>query len=217
MELIDIRNEVLAKGFDPTLFGIARVNQYINDGYSLICRRVQYYVDEATQDFSTAVGTTNYALPTDFARVRELRDTTRGVIQPVGLRQIDATDSAQNGPPVFYALDAANVHLWPTPDGVYSLELRYWKMPTPLVQDTDVPNLPLDWHHLLWVYGCWQCYESEDDASMGQYWMNRFNTELAEFSADAKFPSTDFPSTARGMWESDAPLEPRGWSVWGWV
>jgi hypothetical protein len=214
VQLSDIRTEVQNKGFDPTLFGNSRINQFINDGYMLIARRADYYIDEATDAFSTVQGTSNYAFPADFARARSLFDTNRNAeLLAVSIRDIDRSSTTQ-GAPSFYAIDGANVHVYPTPDGVYPLELRYWKMPALLVNDTDVPTLPTDWHHLLWVYATWQCYESEDDPQMGQYWMNRFNTELAMFQADQKFPDSDIPHQARGMWEQEATLTPSGWALW---
>ena len=217
MNLAAIRQEVFNHGFDPVLFGAARVNQYINDGQSLIARRVDWYTDENAYDISTVAGTAIIPWPADFARGRSLRDTGRQVeLQAVSLRDIDRS-ATQQGAPIYYAIDGPNIHLYPTPDGVYSLELRYWKLPPALVADTDVPALPADWHHLLWVYACWICYEAEDDPNMGQYWQGRFNTELAEFEADVKFPTTDYPTQAAGMWNQDESLSAgRGWSLWNY-
>lgn len=217
MNLLAIRNEVLAKGFDPTLFGSSRINQFINDGLGLIAARVDYYGEEAVQDFTTVSGTASYAWPADFARGRSLRDTNRSIeMQAVSLRDIDRSTVA-NGAPYAYATDGAMMHLYPTPDAVYNLELRYWKLLPSLVNDTDVPAIPARWHKLLWLYATWQCYESEDDPNMGQYWQNRFNTDLAEFAADVRFPTTDEPHQAAGMWNQDPNLDSgRGWSFWGW-
>jgi hypothetical protein len=215
MNLIALRQEVLNHGFDPLLFA-SRINTYINDAQSLIARRVDYYVDETQFDFSAAVGTSKYALPANLARIRSLRDTSRQIeMQEVGLRQIDRS-SLSNGAPAYYAIDGQNVHLYPTPDNTtYTMELRYWLMPGTLVNDTDVPSLPLDYHHMLWVYATWICYEAEDDAQMGQYWMTRFEKELAEFAADQKFPSTDSATQVAGMWDSGQSLTPAGWTLWG--
>lgn len=214
MNLSALRTEVLNHGFDPVQFGSARVNQYLNDGYRLICRRVDYYVEEATSDFTTTVGTSAYPWPTNLARLRSLRlpDFSQE-LEAVSLRDIDRSTNT-SGQPSYYALDGGNVHVYPSPDGVYNLELRYWAMPTELVNDADTPNLPDDWHHLLWVYACAIAFEAEDDSGTSQYFMQRFATELAEFAADAKFPSTDYPTQVQGMWEQDRVLTPAGWSLW---
>ena len=220
MQLSEIRNEVYAKGFGTTTFPASRVTAFINDGYLSICRRVNYYVDEATYPFSTAVGTALYPLPANWGRIRELQDLTRTVVIPsVGLRDIDQSGVPPQGVPQYYAVDGSNLHLWPNPAGVYSMQLRYWMMPNLLVNDTDVPTLPADYHQLLWLYATWQCYESDDDPSMGQYWMNRFKEGLAEFAADVKFPDTESFDRAESMWESGRGLQSSNqWSVFGgWI
>ena len=219
MQLSDIRTEVYAKGFGTTRFPVSRVNNFINDGYLMICRRVQYYTQEASYSINTANGTTNYALPAGWGRIRDLWDTVRNVaIIPTSLRMIDNSGVPSNGPPQYYAMDGANIHLWPTPDAIYNLSLRYWSLPSLLVNDTDVPTLPPDYHKLLWLYGTWQCYESDDDPTMGQFWQTRFTTELNMFAADVKFPDTEGNDMAESMWDSDRGLNPSGqWSLWGWV
>lgn len=216
MNLLELQTEVLARGFDPATYA-ARITQFINDGLALIARRVDYYVDDAAYPFQTTSGTGTYAMPANLARARSLSDTDRRIeMEYVSIRDIDKS-SVTNGAPMFYTLNSSNLVLYPVPDNVYNLQLRYWSMPAVLSDDNDVPQLPSDWTHLLWVYAVWQCYEAEDDPSMGQYWMSRFNTELSMFTADQKFPDTDGPSQARGMWEGDNTLTPQGgsWSLYG--
>jgi hypothetical protein len=215
VQLVDIRTEVENRGFDPTQYG-SRITAFINDAQNLIARRCQYYNNEDTYAITTVTGTATYALPANFARIRELITTdVAQIVQPCGLRDIDGSTTA-TGRPYFYALDAANIHLYPTPDNIYPLELRYWAMPPALVDDTDVPNLPVDWHNMLWIYSVWMCYEADDDSNMGQYWETRFEKTLAEFEADAKFPSTDYPNRIESMWGEDRGLgTPNGWGLWG--
>lgn len=216
MNLLAIQTEVLNHGFDPNAYD-ARIIQYINDAQNLVARRCNYYINEGVQTINTVAGTSNYAWPLNLARVRELFATDLNVqIQPVGLREIDRSVNTK-GRPYFYALDGGNVHLYPTPDGIYPLELRYWAVPPALVNGSDVPNIPVDWHHMLWVYATWMCYESDDDAQMGGYWKGRFEQELAEFEADQKFISTEWPLIAQGMWDSGGVLSPTGntWTLYG--
>jgi len=215
MQLSDLRSEVFAHGFDPVQFGIARVNQYINDGLQLVANRVQFYQEETTSDFSTVSGTTSYPLPADFARVRSLRDTGNTTeMMNVDLRMIDRS-TVTSGRPLYYALDGTNVHLYPTPDGVYSMELRYWKVPATLALDADVPSLPVRWHRLLSLWAIQECYAAEDDPQTAQYWKQRFDEGLSEFAADVKFPNTDRASQVQDMWRTGSGLGIRGWSLYG--
>lgn len=214
MNLLAMKTEVLNKGFDPTQYG-TRIVQWINDGQNLVARRVDYYVDEATSSLTTIPGTSVYAWPAGLAHIRSLFDTTRNIeMQYVSIRDIDRSPVA-NGAPMFYALQGENFVLYPVPDSVYNLECRYWMMPPPLAANTDTPTIPADWHHMLICYATWQAYESDDDPQAGQYWETRFEKELSMFSADVKFPDTDGPVQARGMWEQDASLSPAGWVAGG--
>jgi len=220
VQLIDIRTEVLNCGFDPTLFGSSRINAYINNGYFNMVRRVSYYVDEATQDYSTVSGTSMYSLPADFAKVRSLRRTDIGrELQSVFLRDIDRS-IITSGTPYAYALDGANMHLYPTPDQAYPLELRYWKLPAALSADTDVPTIPADYHNLLIYSAVAEGYRAEDDHQTAAQWQALYDKGLAEFAADMKFSNSDMPNQVKGLWQSDRGLNQRGWSIlgadWGW-
>jgi hypothetical protein len=202
-------------GFDPTYFGASRITNFINNAYFNMVRRVDYYIDESSNDYNTIAGTNLYALPTDFARVRSVRDTSRQQeMYAVGLRDIDRS-IASSGAPIYYALDAANVHLYPTPDQSYPIEVRYWKLPTALVNDTDVPTIPADYHNLLIYSAVAECYRAEDDPATAQQWQALYDKGLAEFSADVKFPNDDAPTQLKGMFDGGRALSGRGWSVYG--
>lgn len=217
MDFAALRTETLAHGFDPIAF-TARINQYLNDAQSFIARRVNYYIDEATFPIATVAGTDTYAWPTDFARARSLFDSDRNVeMVYVSLRRIDQS-SVTSGAPTYYALTGANVRLYPVPDGVYNLVLRYWKLPAQLVNDSDTPTMPEDWHRLLWYWAVKECYAAEDDATTAQYWEQEFNVGLSNFAGDQKFPDTDGPNQAAGMWDQDESLgTTNSWTLYaGW-
>lgn len=212
--LEDLRTEVKAHGFAPNSFPNSRLNQFLNDGLFELCRRVSYYQDEASYDFTTVSGTATYALPTGFAKIRELRNTQLPqILQAVLLRDIDQSVTS-SGPPAYYALDGLSARVYPTPDGPYSMEMRYWAVPAKLVQDTDVPSLPEDYHNLLWMYAVGECYAAEDDSQTAQFWMQRFEKQLGFFSIEQKFPNDDSPTQVRGMWDRDASLGMPGWGGW---
>lgn len=218
MNLLALRTEVRNHGFTGTaLFPDSRINQYLNDAQGKVCRRVDFYIAEAVRDFNTVAGTATYIQPTDFARDRSLHRTdVPGELAQVGLRTIDRSPIA-NGAPRYYAIDASNLHLYPTPNNVFPLELRYWKLPAQLVGDTDVPAIPADYHRMLVYWALKECFAGEDDPQTAQYWTSEFNTVLAEFAADVKFPSSDSPNQLADMWTGPQQLGSRGWSMPGSV
>lgn len=221
MNLLQLRSEVLAHGFDPVQYG-ARVNNYLNDAAYLIARRVDYYVNEAVLQIATTAGNNTYQLlpggiagsagtelseATPIARIKSVFDNDRRVeLAAVSERQIDRSPNTQGAPLYYAVLYAGNLELYPTPDGVYNIRVRAWTLPPKLVNDTDVPKMPEDWHRLLWYYAVAECYNSDDDLGTGGQWMQRFTEGLAEFAADQKFPSTDGPTQAADMWGGDDSL-----------
>lgn len=214
MTLLALKQEVEACGFSDTQFGAGRLVQYLNDGYGRACRMVDFWEGEATQDFSTVAGTASYPQPANLGRDRSLRFTGTsqfGELQSVRLRTIDRA-MAQSGVPRAYAIDGANLHLWPTPDSVYTLELRYWALPSPLVADTDTPSLPSDFHDLLVYWALKRGYAAEDDPATAQYWEQQWTARLREFAADAKFQSSDEPSRIADYWTGPPQLSQGSWT-----
>jgi hypothetical protein len=131
--------------------------------------------------------------------IRSLRNTARThELTPIGLRALDRSGSSQ-GTPTHYAQNGANFQLWPVPNDVYTFECRYWKIPTPLVADTDVPIIPPMWHWLLWSWATAQAFRAEDDVQRAGAWDTRFQKGLSDFVASVKFTS-DMPTRAASMW-----------------
>jgi hypothetical protein len=214
MNLQQLVTEVEAHGFDPNQYG-ARVVNYLNDAYLLVCRRVDYYMDETTETIATTAGQSSFPWPANMARIRSVLDTDRNVeLQAVGDRDIDRSQPTQ-GTPNYYAQDGPNIRIYPTADGVHNLLFRYWLLPSVLVNSTDTPTLPADWHRMLSEYAIARCFWADDDATMGQAWDQKFLMTLSEFTADVRFPSTDYPTQAEGMWNQERSLGGNSWTLYG--
>lgn len=199
MNLAQIRSEVLNHGFDPVLFPQGRIDGYINDAYMRIVTTVNYFTNEASQAYVTVAGNSSLPWPADVGDIRSLVNTdSHRVLSQASLADLDGAP-ASSGTPQIYAVDGSALRLYPTPNGVYNLLLRYWRLPSPMVLDTDIPVIPPTWHRALWYWGCKEAYASEDDAATAQYWEAQFNSTVAEFAADVKFP-TEYPLAAESMW-----------------
>jgi hypothetical protein len=199
MNLAQLRAEVLAHGFDPVLFPSSRIDTYINDAYMDFVVSVHYYTDEASLPIQTAVGVTQIAWPADLGDARSLVDTDRQrELHQVSLADLDSAQTVQ-GTPVLYAVNGPGFELYPAPDGIHNLLLRYWRLPPRLVVDFDVPTIPDEYHRLLWYWGCKEAYASEDDAQTAQYWEAQYKEQMAAAVGTVKFP-TEFPTQVKSMW-----------------
>jgi hypothetical protein len=192
MNLNDIRLEVTTGRADPTVYN-ARIASWANEALLRIGRQLRAPENEGTATLTTTSGQATVNDPTDIAHVRSLFDSQRAIkLQPV---QLDDIDSAwqTTGQPYAYAVDGATLRLYPTPNGIYTLQLRYWKLPPKLVADTDVPAIPEEYHSLLVTWALFRFYRNEDDQQQAQSFRAEFYEELGRARQELQDSDEDVP------------------------
>lgn len=196
---LQLQDEVLAYGFGASAYR-ARVQRWLNEGQHAAVRRVptRDYLTSAITP--TAPGTSSYILPADFARLESVvRSADQTPLHPVGIDWMD-TLSAAGGTPQLYALDDQGLNLYPTPDGVYALKLRYWKDPVDMTSDTDAPTVPAAHQDILVSYAVSRAFRAEDDQERAASFMADFERGLAELAADRRGEIADGNRQVAGMW-----------------
>lgn len=196
---LQLQDEVLAYGFSSTAYR-DRVKRWLNEGQHAVIRRVptRDFLTSATT--STAAGTVAYPLPADFARLESVVLTVdRTPLHPVSIDWLD-TLSAAGGTPQLYALDDQGLNIYPTPDGVYALKLRYWKDPVDMVGDTDAPTLPATHQDILVSYAVSRAFRAEDDQERAASFMGDVERGIAEMAADRRGEVADGNRQVPGMW-----------------
>ena len=212
MNLSALRTEVLNHGFDSSIYTSSRLNQYINDALGEVSSKAQYYGEEQQQEVTLTGGTSHYSFPTGMSRLRSVRLTNPvQELSLLDLRDIDRSGST-TGTPYSYAIDGNGITIFPTPDSGYTMEIRYWRLLSPLTVDTDVPGLPARYHRALTLYAIARCFEGEDDPQQATYYEGRWQQTIRDIKADLVFPLTDGPRQIRSQWDS-GPVKP-GWSFW---
>jgi hypothetical protein len=182
----DIQTEALGVDFTASAFPGSRVGQYVNEAVHRIARRAHIPSLEQTQSISTVAGTSTYALTTDDIRVLSISNTTdRDALDEADIDDIDEYVLA-SGKPVMFALSANSLALYPTPDGVYPLQVRYLKDPTfanPTDTTTDV-GLPDDYADLLVTYARMRLFRAEDDFDAAGQYKVEFDNDLRALKSD---------------------------------
>jgi hypothetical protein len=182
---LELQDEALHDDFGATKYR-AFVKRRLNEAVGRVRRRLKLPEAEAGQSLATVAGTGFYALNGDVVRVRSLHFSGEpGALEQVDLRDIDDAPAA-SGRPSNYAFNGAGVTLYPTPDGAYSLELRYWSNAAAMSEDTDVPAIPEDYHPLLVTYTRAFLFRAEDDGEMYAFYMSQFEEELRLMRADVQ-------------------------------
>jgi len=79
---------------------------------------------------------------------------------------------------VDYSSGAAQVFLWPSPTAAESYIVKGYRAYTPITAGGDTPDFPTSVQFLLGEYACAKAYVLQQDATMAQLVMARFEGEL---------------------------------------
>lgn len=176
---LQLQDEALGDDFDATKYRVL-TKRWLNDALWKIARRVRIPQLQSTSTIAVVAGTASYALPTDLVRLVSLRNTTDA--DPLTDIAINAVDDlpAARGKPTSFAVYGAQMLLYPTPDRVYPLELRYEKDSVEMSSDSDVPQLPDAYSDALVTYARARLFRAEDDLQASSTYMGEFNQALLD-------------------------------------
>jgi hypothetical protein len=164
MQLSEIRTLALSYLDDTSggYFTNATMLQFINKA----AREVQKQLLQAGENFYvTAQQTTlvpsqaEYILPADFRKTDRVELVTNGlppneskiVLASISLQQQDILSNNAVGTPNAYVLKKNRMILFPTPDQAYVLRLWYSYRIADMVNDTDIPDVPYEYHEYIAV------------------------------------------------------------------
>ena len=199
MIVSEIRTRVQAKLGDTAGAEVkaSDVLNWINDGIVEIARRTNQ--PQGTATTAVVQGQTAYnltAFGSDIVRVRSVM-LDGSVLQPLSIEEADTfladrekANQAQ-GVPQNYWLWADQINLWPTPDSSSAgdlLKIFYQKRPAAVVNETDVPGIPLHMHPDLVDYVVTQALDVAGRFDVAERRMGRFDQTVREAAADADWP-----------------------------
>src|SRR5581483_8476439 len=157
--------------------------QWINEAEFQIAREVEGPEFQQNYTLTLVVGTYVYPLPTNFVRMQDIAYPLMNTrLRPVDIQDFDMSSvSYVTGPPAIYTFDQGNLLLFPNPTSADQLTLRYIKVPSPMVNDSDTPTLAVNYLHLLVDYAVTRAFEAEDDYEAAQYFNARYVSDLAKY------------------------------------
>ena len=211
----DLTQEVLDHQFSPTQYK-NYIEGKINQAQDYITAQidVRNLLDKNT--FQTVGGTASYALPANFQRLYNVYLTeASGQVLPLyaePLQEFD-TQPPASGQPVRYCIEKNNLRLYPAPDGVYNVTIRYYRLPAELVNANDVPEAPPEYWDLMVNFALWHCFERENDYTAAQYHKARFDEDLAKARGEMQYDTDDYTQIKRVGDNRTDPLAPTIWTV----
>lgn len=161
----------------------AFINECINQSYAKLYNQIVATANDyniQTSLFDTEAGESIYALPATFYKMRGLffRDAS-GYMREVRQRTLqtphNGTYSDLYTDKFTYAMVGDNLELEPTPNGVYSFELRYYPAAGKMDDDTDVIDGISGWEEfVVWDVACLlMTLDKEDQGSLAGYFKFR--------------------------------------------
>lgn len=94
----------------------------------------------------------------------------------------DKTDTTRYpaSSPQYWYHDGATIRLFPTPNTGYALTLRYYKIPTELTADADVPTIPSQHGELLVSGASYRILQVKDNYDQAGIHQNKYDELLAK-------------------------------------
>lgn len=181
---------LVQKRIRDTNYDSSEIKQYINDTQNDIFNEYRLPFMEATQPYTTTPSvadiTNGAGLPTNYSQAIDLINTDSNIVIPYkDIRDIDTLASDPDyvntttaAPGVYWTLYAMIPSLFPTPTVVYHVTLRYYKQPTLLVADTDVPSLPSAFQELLVVGAAYRVLQVKDNYDQAGILQNKYDEIL---------------------------------------
>jgi hypothetical protein len=173
--LAQLKTKVIHKLGETTDDGMLdNLVESINAGLQQMATEFDWPWLVASTTISTVADTTDYSMPTNATRIREIiyRD---GTLTAVQLAELTRYDDISGGEPALFYIQNSTIKIAPIPDGVYVLTVEYVKAESVLSGDSDTILCP-DWYSDMVVV-----YAAIEEARRRQ---NAALTKLLENSRD---------------------------------
>lgn len=175
-----------------TGYSSTEIKNYINDAQNDVFNEYRLPFMQATQPYTLAAGTSDITngsgLPTNYVQALDLTLTSAGyeeVIPYVDVSEIDQLypdpdDTAVNpaGVPAKWYFYADTIKVYPVPASAYTVSLRYYKNPTLVSSDADVPSLPSEFEELLVLGAAYRVLQVKDNYDQAAILQNKYDEIL---------------------------------------
>lgn len=190
-QLSDIVTKVQQRVRD-TGYSSAEITNYINDTQNDVFNEYRLPFMQATQLYTMTADesdiTDGNGLPANFVQAVDLTLTTVGrekVLNYMDFSEVDqmypdpddTTMHPANVPNIWYFY-AETIKTYPVPNSGYTLSLRYYKKPTVLAEDADVPELPSEFEELLVTGAAYRVLQVKDNYDQAGVLENKYQELL---------------------------------------
>lgn len=179
---------LVQKRVRDTNYDTSEIIQYINDTQNDVFMEYRLPFMETTQNYTTVANVTDITngsgLPANYLVALDLLDVTGGNQTLIPFRDINALDDidqtsgSTSTSPDFWYMYGQTIRLYPTISTALSLTLRYYKMPTQLSANSDIPALPYAFQELLVVGAAYRVMQVKDNYDQAAILQNKYDELL---------------------------------------
>jgi hypothetical protein len=201
-----VQNRIRDTGYSST-----EIKNYINDAQNDVFNEYTLPFVETTQTYSLTADdpdvSSGTGLPTNYVQAIDLTLTTSGYEKTLPfisfgeLDQMypdpqDLTAHPANVPSMWYYYDD-NIYVFPSPLTGHSVSLRYYKKPTVLSADADVPEIPSQFEELLVEGATYRVLQVKDNYDQAGIHQNKFDEILQKLVVRYSQAQVGTPSRMR--------------------
>ncbi len=201
-----VQNRIRDTGYSST-----EIKNLINDTQNDVFNEYRLPFMQATQAYTLTAGdadlTSGSGLPANYVQALDLTLTSSGserVLayaspQETNAQYPDATDTSAyplNTPYRWYEY-AQTINLFPVPNEAYTATLRYYKKPTLLSSDDDVPEIPGEFEELLVLGASYRALQIKDNYDQAAILQNKYDEILQKMVVKYSQPQVGTPLRMR--------------------
>ncbi len=199
------------KRIRDTGFSSSEIKEYLNDTQNDVFNEYRLPFMEATQGYTLTIGvadiTNGSGLPANFVQAIDLVLTTdnyEGALKYRDVREMDdlypdyeSSSAYQSSTPTDWYFYALTPRVFPEPNLAYTATLRYYKKPTLLSADGDVPSLPSEFEELLVVGAAYRVLQVKDNYDQAGILQNKYDELLQKLVVKYSLPQVGTPMIMR--------------------
>jgi hypothetical protein len=200
-----IRTYCATRFRDPGFVIVADADwkNYVNDVYHEMLTQTDFYPwneQSTTLTIAGNTGTTypltrSVPLPTDVWQVTAIWDITDQfpMIPLEGRAQVyqEYPQQIELGQPMHYRIFNNMIEVYPAPTVTIQYLVEYLQMPADLVNDTDLPIFPAQWHLALAAGAVAKAYKDDGNPNQAQIYDQDYQTQMAALKAWCLQPRQD--------------------------
>lgn len=177
----ELKKQIIRNDVDDT-----RWNSWINKAYRKVTSMMTLQEYNGSVAINTVVSQPFYLLPAAVGYIKKvaLADPIYYPRGGIDFQRIDLDYyrrlPVRSGQPEMYFRQARVLVIWPTPDTIDTMVVDFRIRPADLVDDTDSPIIPLEWHTAIELYARHIAFRSLQMFDKAMIAKNDFVSELRE-------------------------------------